>query len=194
MRDLTRIQRYTSKLTSAKTYPVALVSVNFMFDDNLGFLIRTAGCFGAHHVASIGAKPERKIVRAKSGHLSDLVNQMYFKNTNEFLEHARNIDANIISLELTDDSVELTPSTFISNGKFTYIVVGNEETGVPAEIIHASDLVVHINMPGVGWCLNTSQTANIGLYEWTKLTEQLSVNYDKINYNLLDKKFETTRL
>ena len=46
------------------------------------------------------------------------------------------------------------------------IVVGNEETGIPIEILNNSDKIF-IPMPGVGYCLNTSQAANILLYEAT---------------------------
>ena len=43
-------------------------------------------------------------------------------------------------------------------------MVGNEQSGIPTEILKNSDKV-YIPMPGVGFCLNTSQTANIMLYE-----------------------------
>jgi tRNA(Leu) C34 or U34 (ribose-2'-O)-methylase TrmL len=46
-------------------------------------------------------------------------------------------------------------------------VVGNESTGVPIEILLNSEKI-YIPMPGVGFCLNTSQAANIVLYEAVK--------------------------
>ena len=46
-------------------------------------------------------------------------------------------------------------------------VVGNETTGVPAEIAHTTTNIV-IPMPGAGFCLNTSQAANIVVYEAVK--------------------------
>ena len=47
------------------------------------------------------------------------------------------------------------------------VVVGNERTGVPEEILQNSNSI-YIQMPGIGYCLNTSQTANIILYEAVK--------------------------
>ena len=47
------------------------------------------------------------------------------------------------------------------------LVVGHEESGIPIEILRNSE-VVNIPMPGVGYCLNTSQAANILLYEAVK--------------------------
>jgi tRNA G18 (ribose-2'-O)-methylase SpoU len=49
----------------------------------------------------------------------------------------------------------------------TCIVLGNENWGVPEEIIHNSDVVM-IPMPGIGACLNTAQTGNIILYEYNR--------------------------
>jgi len=50
------------------------------------------------------------------------------------------------------------------------LVVGNEQAGIPTEILARSD-VVYIEMPGVGYCLNTAQAANIILYEAIKQYE-----------------------
>ena len=49
--------------------------------------------------------------------------------------------------------------------------MGNEEVGVPPEILQSAD-VVYIPMPGVGYCLNTAQTANIILYEAVRQYEK----------------------
>jgi len=52
------------------------------------------------------------------------------------------------------------------------LVVGNEQIGVPAEIL-ARSVVLYIEMSGVGYCLNTSQAANILLYETVKQFKKL---------------------
>jgi len=57
------------------------------------------------------------------------------------------------------------------------LVVGNEEIGVPIEILSIAE-TVYIPMPGVGYCLNTAQTANILLYETVhRYEERRVVNY-----------------
>ena len=64
------------------------------------------------------------------------------------------------------------------------LVLGHEEHGVPIEILNNSDKI-YIPMPGVGFCLNTSQAGNIILYETIKRYEEIYRN------NLL---FATERL
>ena len=60
------------------------------------------------------------------------------------------------------------------------LVVGNEQIGIPVEILQNSE-VVYIPMPGVGYCLNTSQTANIMLYEATKQYENMEISQNSWN-------------
>ena len=75
-------------------------------------------------------------------------------------------DIKLISAELTDGSINLENYRFNFN-KPVCVILGNEQTGVPVEILRNSD-IVHIEMPGVGYCLNTSQAGNIMLYEAVK--------------------------
>ena len=75
--------------------------------------------------------------------------------------YARSKKIKLISAEICEDAIP------IDTYKFNYIsdvclVVGNESTGVPIEILLNSDKI-YIPMPGVGFCLNTSQAANIVL-------------------------------
>jgi tRNA(Leu) C34 or U34 (ribose-2'-O)-methylase TrmL len=58
------------------------------------------------------------------------------------------------------------------------VVVGQEQSGVPVDILVNSEKVC-IPMPGAGYCLNTSQAANIFLYEATKQYAQRSI----VNFN-----------
>jgi tRNA(Leu) C34 or U34 (ribose-2'-O)-methylase TrmL len=75
-----------------------------------------------------------------------------------------------MSIELTDEAVNLHDvdfSSLLEEYKHICFVVGNETTGVPSEITH-STTNIFIPMPGVGACLNTSQAANIIIYEAVK--------------------------
>ena len=47
------------------------------------------------------------------------------------------------------------------------IITGNESTGVPGDVILNSDCVVIPN-PGIAPCMNTSQAANVALYEYVR--------------------------
>jgi tRNA G18 (ribose-2'-O)-methylase SpoU len=165
-RNLSRRDRYDRKLKEfTSNLPISLCCVNFMHDGNLGYLIRSAACFGAEALHVIGSVPKRSVLNPLSGSLYDYVKIVNHKNPTAFLDYASTGNFKIISAELC------TGAEPIDNYEFDYssgliLVVGNETSGVPIEILNKSDKV-YIPMPGVGFCLNTSQAANILLYEAT---------------------------
>jgi tRNA (guanosine-2'-O-)-methyltransferase len=165
-REETRRQRYDNKLKTAKKYPISLCAINFRVDDNLGYLIRSAACFGAERLYVVGYVPERSRIKAASGSLTDYVEIISFATPRDFVDHVKSEGIQVIAAELVEEAAPLSSYTF-SFDRPLCLVVGNEESGVPSEIIQNSQ-VIYIEMPGVGYCLNTSQTANIVLYETTK--------------------------
>jgi len=169
-REKTRRQRYDDKKRLAKTYPISLCCINFQHDGNLGYLIRSAACFGAQYVHIIGTVPDRSILNPLSGSLYDYVKIKQYSSPREFLDYTKNENIKLVAAEIHRDSKS------ISSYKFQFsrpicLVVGHEESGIPVEILHQSD-IVHIPMPGIGYCLNTSQAANILLYEAVKRFER----------------------
>ena len=165
-RHETRRQRYDNKLQTAKKYPISLCAINFRVDDNLGYLVRSAACFGAERLYVVGHVPERSRIKAPSGSLIDYVEILSFSTPRDFLDHTKSKGIQIVAAELVEQATPVASYAF-SFDRPMCLVVGNEESGVPSEIIANSD-VVYIDMPGVGYCLNTSQAANILLYEAAK--------------------------
>ena len=172
MRDKTRRERYDKKKRNAKTYPISIATVNFMHDGNLGYLIRSAACFGAECVHVIGSVPDKGVLNPSSGTLCDYVEIKQYGTPAAFLGYARENDYNLISAEINDEATPINRYNFDFR-KHTCVILGHEESGVPYELIRNSDSVF-IPMPGVGYCLNTSQAANIMLYEMTKQFENQS--------------------
>jgi tRNA (guanosine-2'-O-)-methyltransferase len=165
-REETRRQRYDKKLKTAKKYPISLCAINFRVDDNLGYLVRSAACFGAERLYVVGHVPERSNIKAASGSLVDYVEIVSFATPRDFLDHAKSEGIQIVAAELVEQATPLASYRFNFSSPVA-LVVGNEESGVPTEIIRNSQ-VIYIEMPGVGYCLNTSQTANLVLYEAIK--------------------------
>ena len=161
----TRLQRYAGKLHSASTFPIRVATVAFKHDVNVAFVIRAVACFGAAGIDVIGSVPPRNVLRDLSGSLSEHVDIEQFENPQAFLT-ARS-DTLIVSLELTSASIALDEHTF-NMVMPTTLVVGHEETGVPAGVLLSSDVIVHVPMPGVGYCLNTAMTAHVALYEYVR--------------------------
>jgi len=165
-REETRRQRYDEKLKIAKKYPISLCAINFRVDDNLGYLVRSAACFGAERLYVIGHVPERSRIKASSGSLTDYVEIIQFSRPSEFLTQMELEGIKVISAELVEGARPLSSYTF-DFSRPVCLVVGNEQTGVPTEILMQSE-VLYIPMTGVGYCLNTAQAANILLYEAVK--------------------------
>jgi len=165
-RDKTRRERYDDKKRNTNTYPISLCCVNFQHDGNLGFLIRSAACFGAKLLHVIGTMPNRSSVNSLSGSLYDYVNIIQHDTPTAFLSYVRDKKIKLISAEICEGAIPIDTYKFNYNSDIC-LVVGNESTGVPIEILLNSEKI-YIPMPGVGFCLNTSQAANIVLYEAVK--------------------------
>tara|TARA_R110002020_G_scaffold44161_6_gene127613 strand:+ start:15315 stop:15878 length:564 start_codon:yes stop_codon:yes gene_type:complete len=176
MRDKTRRERYDKKKHTAKTYPFDIVCINFQHDGNLGYLIRTAACFGAKHVHVIGSVPPRSTLNPSSGSLYDYVTIIQHTTPLHFLHYCKTNEIKLVSAEICEGAQPIAAYGFDFSSHLA-LVVGNEEHGIPVEILRKSDKV-YIPMPGVGYCLNTAQTANILLYEAVKRYEAQEEFYE----------------
>lgn len=150
----TRKERSLDKRNSGiVTNNASLAIFSLYCDINVAFAIRIAACYGLKNIYNIGAKPDKAIHDRLSGSNFDNVIIQNFQNTNEFLQHCRDVDAEIVSAELCDGSTNIYDFGF-NPDKEVVIVIGNETFGVPGEIIHNSK-PVFIPMNGPGVCLNT---------------------------------------
>lgn len=176
MRVETRRDRYDNKIKNgeAKSFPISLCAINFQCDENLAYLIRTAACFGSTDLHVIGSIPSYEELRRKSGTLNHYVNLHQYSTPSQFLQYARKSGMGVLSAEIEDDAKNIHSYDFVNAiNRYGHIcvVVGNETTGVPQEILANSEKIF-IPMPGLGFCLNTSQTANIMMYEAVKQIQQ----------------------
>jgi tRNA G18 (ribose-2'-O)-methylase SpoU len=175
MRTETRRGRYDDKITSGavRNFPISLCAINFQCDENLAYLIRTAACFGSENLHVIGSLPNYEELRRKSGTLNHYVNMHQYSTPSQFLDYARQTRMGVLSAELDDEAKNIHSYDFVNAiNRYGHIciVVGNETTGVPAEILANSEKI-YIPMPGAGFCLNTSQSANIMMYEAVRQIE-----------------------
>lgn len=165
-RSETRRQRYEKKKMQANIMPMSICMVNFGIDENVALTIRAAACYGAESVMVIGSIPDYSFLRPRSGTTVDFVNIKQFSNPSDFLKYARENDNHIVSAEICDGAHDINDYRFPMDKK-VIIVMGNEYTGVPAEIILNSD-PVFITMNGPGFCLNTMQTGVVFLNEYSR--------------------------
>ena len=117
----------------------------------------------------IGDCPPRSILNPLSGSLYDYIEIKKYSRPCEFLDYVKAEGLRVVSAEISQDSTPLDVFTFDYSSRLV-LVVGQEYSGVPIEILRNSEQV-YIPMPGPGFCLNTSQAANIMLYEAVKQYE-----------------------
>ena len=165
-RNETRRQRYVKKTELARKMPVSVATINFGKEANIAYVFRAAACFGASRVHIIGNHPNRDIMNDLSGSTYDYMLKTYYSRPEHFTKYAKDSGTKLIAFEMPSEDY---PATSINDYKFDFskencIIVGHETIGVPVEILIQSERV-YIPMPGVGYCLNTSQAANIALYE-----------------------------
>lgn len=170
-RTESRKDRYEKKKEYAVKFPIEVVCPNFSVEENIAYVIRAAACFGVSKVNVIGALPKLDKLKAASGLTNEYIDIQCFRNPSEFLRYARENKISIISSELSSDSRSIYGYRFPNHR--LCVAVGHETLGIPEEILKASVQKIYIPMPGVGYCLNTAQAANIIFHEYAKqvLTE-----------------------
>ena len=168
---------YDEKKGHANSFPISIVCINFQHDGNLAYLIRAAACFGAECIHVIGTLPPRSELDSQSGSLYDYVKIEKHASPSAFIDYAKSNKIRLISAEICKGAQPITNYSFNFDSPLA-LVVGNEQIGVPVEILQNSD-IIYIPMPGIGYCLNTSQAANILLYESTKQYKKLKQHKKK---------------
>jgi len=163
-REKSRKERYEGKRQQALSLPAALAAISFDFDDNVAFLIRSAVCFGIRDVFIIGKLPSRGSINSKTGSLYDYISIKSFSNTSEFSKYAKDNGYKIVAIEICENAESLHDYKFAFDEK-TILLLGNESTGVPGDLIIRND-AVYIPMPGLGYCLNVSQAGTIVMNEY----------------------------
>ena len=134
----TRKQRYNNKKKDSFSYPVEVACINFKHEPNIGYVIRAAACFGASKVNLIGSSPEVKELRELSGSTVDYIELQRFSNPHDFLNYCKENDIHIVSAEISTNSKNLYKYNYPKDRKVC-IVVGNEQTGVPTDILQHSE-------------------------------------------------------
>lgn len=177
MRTETRRQRYEIKLPKSKRFDINYGTVNLIHEANIAHLSRSAACFGFSNLHVIGGLPERAILKPVSGSLIDYTPIRVFQSEEEYLEAIQG--RYLVAIELCSESIPIQEFKFPKNIGIE-LFTGHEELGVPGVICEKADAIVHIPMPGFGFCLNTSQAANIIGYECLKQLGGLNANISSL--------------
>lgn len=139
---------------------------------NVGAMFRTAEAAGVDEILLVGITPtpvdrfgraRSDVAKAAVG-AEQMVSWQQFTTTSDAIVYLQEIGADIVSLEITDDSVDYK-TVPVPDGLVPFaLVVGNENTGVSDQWLSASDLVCHIPMAGEKESLNVSTSCGIALF------------------------------
>jgi tRNA G18 (ribose-2'-O)-methylase SpoU len=157
--------------------PIILVLVDIRSTHNVGSLLRLADCFGTEQVIFTGYTPYPKIPDDKRlPHLINKITSSIHKtalgaeanlpmtvtaNINEAIKSLKNRGYQIAAIEQSPNSVNLSEFTLKQP---TALLLGNEVTGLPTQILNACDKILEIPQFGKKESLNVSTAAAIALY------------------------------
>lgn len=132
--------------------------------ENVGAIARSAAALGVrgYAVPSNGPHPYgRRAVRVSTGHIAKLKLHI-FDDIIDCIKSLKRTGYHIISAESCHNSIPLSVYKPISDR--WVLIMGNEENGIPDEILKLSDKIVEIEMePGIK-SMNVSIAASIVMY------------------------------
>lgn len=135
---------------------------------NIGSLFRIADAFGIEKLILCGENISigRKITKTSRA-TEKVVNFEIIESVSEVVNHLKNNNYQIISLEITNTSTPIHTFKF-STEKPIALVIGDENFGVSEAILYSSNHIIHIEMFGHNSSMNVVQATNIALYEMTR--------------------------
>lgn len=149
--------------------PVVVILDNIRSMYNIGSVFRTADAFLIEkiYLCGITATPPHKEIRKTALGATESVEWEYVKEISELIQDLKKQNYQILSIEQTEGSKDLSEIELNSNDKFA-LIFGNEVEGVQQEVINQSDSSIEIPQGGTKHSLNVSVCAGIILWEMFK--------------------------
>ncbi len=146
----------------ATKIPLIVVLDNIRSLSNVGSIFRTVDCFGIQELYLCGITPRpphREITKTAIG-ATKSVDWSHFNTTMDAIHSLKKEGFTIVSVEQTEDSVNLSEADQLSCKKIA-LVFGNEVDGVDQEVVNASDHCLEIEQFGTKHSLNVSVCTGI---------------------------------
>ena len=133
--------------------------------ENLGLILRSADIFSANGIIYQGdplAQNQNKLHKISRGSTTPV----RFVEDSTLLSQLKENGCRIVALEITQNSTPLRKATW--DASQTILVVGNEKTGVPQDILNMCDATYHIEMTGKNISsMNAAIATSIALSKFT---------------------------
>ncbi|WP_456457415.1 TrmH family RNA methyltransferase [Nitratifractor sp.] len=132
--------------------------------ENVGAIARSAAALGVRGYAVPAAGPHpygRRAIRVSTGHITRLVTHIY-EDPLETIRAFKTRGYRILAAEVTEEAVPL--ADFSPVPEKWVLILGNEEEGVPEEILNEADTVLQIEMEPDVKSFNVAMAASIMMY------------------------------
>jgi tRNA G18 (ribose-2'-O)-methylase SpoU len=149
-----------------KKTPIIIILDNVRSAHNVGSVFRTSDAFLIEKIilSGICPVPPKNEIRKTALGATESVDWEYFNDINECIKIIKERGYTIISIEQTDNSIDLNNYVTEKSQKIA-LVFGNEINGVSEKIIQQSDYVIEIPQHGTKHSFNVSVSVGIVLWD-----------------------------
>lgn len=155
-------QRHKPPRQLSKPRELVIVCAPLRSNVNLSRIVRAASCCGLQRVICTGhARFDRKIARDGA----DTIQIEIHRTLPPVLDKLRLGGFRLVGLEQTTRSQNLHQYSFTQR---TALVIGNERTGLTADLLEKLDEVVEIPVWGLPYSYNVATATSMALYEYCR--------------------------
>jgi len=149
--------------------PIIVILDNIRSLNNIGSVFRTSDAFLIEKIILCGitAKPPHKDIQKTALGATESVDWEYIEETSEAIKKLKKSGFTMVSIEQTENAVELQNITIEAKKKYA-VIFGNEVKGVQQEVVNLSDYCLEIPQFGTKHSFNISVSAGIVLWEFFK--------------------------
>jgi len=134
--------------------------------ENIGMLFRIADAFGVKKIISTHspADVQSKKVKRISRSTNSIIEYEQQADLGTYIDQLKAASFDVVALEITDESIPIQEYAISKKNKIA-IVLGQESSGVRAEVLESCDQAVHINMFGKNSSMNVVNACSVFLWE-----------------------------
>lgn len=155
-------QRHKPPRPLAKPRELLIVCAPLRSNVNLSRIVRAASCCGVERLICTGqARLDRRIARDGA----DTIDIEVHRTLPPVLDKLREAGYRLVGLEQTTGSQNLHHYSFTQR---TALLIGNERTGITADLLGKLDDVVEIPVWGLPYSYNVATATAMALYEYCR--------------------------
>lgn len=161
-----------------KDKQISIIALDVRSSENVGSFFRTGDAMGINHIYLVGYtptpldkfnRPDSKIAKTALG-AEKSIQYSHYKTITPLINKLKKDGCTILALEQDEKSIDyrkIIPQLGSSTSKLA-LIVGNEVTGIPKNVLNKVDYIIEIPMRGIKESLNVSVATGIAVAELTR--------------------------